>query len=491
VKRVFTIVFVSALAVIGSHAQVGKITQQDWVTSRADAQRTSWIRSDAFISPDSMQKPGFGLRWRAALGATSPISLLAEGVVFGNLGFGSKPVSFITSRANRLFAVDDDTGGVFWERQFNGEFVRTNVCPGGMTSAATRPATLAPVIPSWRGLPERGPYTSAVSAPGEGVLPYLLERQGLARAQAPTPTPSSAPQALPLPQVVYVLSSDGQLHTLGLYSGKDVARPLPFVPPKARTSDLIAIGNIVYTTTTDGCGGAAEGVWAMDLANDTHAVQTWKSDAGSVVGRVSFGANGTVFVGSSDAILALDPKELTVRSRFTLIGSTFITSPVVFTIGEREFVAATAQNGSVLVLDAASLMEVGRTTVGSRDPRGLATWEDRAGTRWLLATTLTSVSGIKATFVNSALKLDAGWTSQSIGEPLPPIIVNGVAFVMSSNGPPVLSALDASTGRELWTSGRTITSPARRPAMWAGIGQVHVATSDNTVYAFGFAMERD
>ena len=65
-KRLFTIVCVSTLVVVISHAQVGKITQQDWVTSRADAQRTSWIRSDAFISPDSMQKPGFGLRWKTA-----------------------------------------------------------------------------------------------------------------------------------------------------------------------------------------------------------------------------------------------------------------------------------------------------------------------------------------------------------------------------------------------------------------------------------------
>lgn len=487
-RRVLTIVSAGMLATTLSHAQVGKITQQDWVTSRADAQRTSWIRSDAFISPDSMQKSGFGLRWKAALGATSPISLLAEGVVFGNLGFGSKPVSFITSRANRVFAVDDDNGAVFWERQFIGEIVRTNVCPGGMTSAATRPATLAPVIPSWRGLPERGPYTSAVSAPGEGVLPYFLERQAVARAPS---TPPSAPPPPPLPQVVYVLSTDGQLHTLGLYSGKDVARPLPLVPPNARTSDLIAIGNVVYTTTTDGCGGAVDGVWAMDLANDAHTVKTWKSDAGSVVGRVSFGANGTVFVGSSNAILALDPQELTVRNRFTLIDSTFVTSPVVFRIGEREVVAATTHDGSLVVLDAASLSEVGRSAVASRDPRGLATWEDRAGTRWLLTTTLANVSGLKATLVNDALKLETGWTSQPIGEPLPPIIVNGVAFVVSSDRTPILYALDAATGRELWTSGRTITSPARRPALWAGIGQVHVATSDNTVYAFGFAMERD
>jgi outer membrane protein assembly factor BamB len=220
-------------------------------------------------------------------------------------------------------------------------------------------------------------------------------------------------------------------------------------------------------------------------------VKTWKSDAGTIVGRVSFGTNGTLFVASPTAIVALDPKDLTVRNRYTLVGSTFVTSPVVFTIAAREIVAATAQDGSVLLLDAASLSELGRSTVGTRDPRGLASWEDRAGTRWLLATTLTNVVGIKATVVNGGLTLETGWTSQPIGEPLPPIVVNGVAFVVSSDRSPILYALDAATGRELWTSGRSITAPALRPALWAGIGQVHVATSDNVVYAFGFAMERD
>ena len=146
----------------------------------------------------------------------------------------------------------------------------------------------------------------------------------------------------------------------------------------------------------------------------------------------------------------------------------------------------------MLVLDAASLAELGWSANGPRDARGLATWEDRTGTRWLLTTTLTNVSGIRASFVNGVLTLETGWTSQSIGEPLQPIIVNGVAFVVSSGVTPILYALDAASGRELWTSGRTITSPLRgRPSLWPGIGQVHIATADNIVYAFGFAMERD
>ena len=58
-RRIIAAVAFAVLAAAISRGQIGKITQQDWVTSRADAQRTSWIRGDAAISLESMQKAGF------------------------------------------------------------------------------------------------------------------------------------------------------------------------------------------------------------------------------------------------------------------------------------------------------------------------------------------------------------------------------------------------------------------------------------------------
>jgi outer membrane protein assembly factor BamB len=84
--------------------------------------------------------------------------------------------------------------------------------------------------------------------------------------------------------------------------------------------------------------------------------------------------------------------------------------------------------------------------------------------------------------------------------------VNGVVFAASSgefqggapaasarerverSTPAVLYALDALTGKELWTSGTTITSFARA-GLSAGGGQVYLVTFDNTLYAFGIPME--
>jgi predicted ABC-type transport system involved in lysophospholipase L1 biosynthesis ATPase subunit len=54
--------------------------------------------------------------------------------------------------------------------------------------------------------------------------------------------------------------------------------------------------------------------------------------------------------------------------------------------------------------------------------------------------------------------------------------------------PAVLYVLDGITGKELWSSGKTITSFARA-GLSAGGGQVYLVTYDNHLYAFGIPME--
>ncbi len=39
----------------------------NWPSAGSDPQRTSWVRADAKISKDSLQKPGFQLLWKAKM----------------------------------------------------------------------------------------------------------------------------------------------------------------------------------------------------------------------------------------------------------------------------------------------------------------------------------------------------------------------------------------------------------------------------------------
>jgi len=129
------------------------------------------------------------------------------------------------------------------------------------------------------------------------------------------------------------------------------------------------------------------------------------------------------------------------------------------------------------------------------------------GTRWLLVPTANAITALKVIDSGSKLSLQPGWVSREIASPVTPLIVNGVVFALSSgraastagataadlakrSSPAVLYALGGTDGKELWTSGKTITSFFPGRSFWSANGQVYVGAFDGTVYAFGFAMER-
>ena len=88
--------------------------------------------------------------------------------------------------------------------------------------------------------------------------------------------------------------------------------------------------------------------------------------------------------------------------------------------------------------------------------------------------------------------MQPAWTSRAIAAPLKPLVINGVLFAASSGtrtAPAVLYAIDATSGKELWTSGKTITSAARG-GLSGGGGNVYVPGADGTLYAFGFDIEK-
>ena len=72
------------------------------------------------------------------------------------------------------------------------------------------------------------------------------------------------------------------------------------------------------------------------------------------------------------------------------------------------------------------------------------------------------------------------------------MVVNGVLFTASTGTrtvPGGLYAMDASTGKPLWNSARTITGIVQS-GLSAGGGNVYAPTADSTLYAFGLAIEK-
>lgn len=537
--RVSAVLLASLVAGGVVWAQVGR-GGSEWLTAQGDAQRTSWIRTDPKISIETMSKPGFELQWTSKVSnQTRQLNGLSQGVTANGVTL-FVPMSIVTGSSNNVYALDNDTGYVVWQRHFDAPLPQaTAACAGGITAAATRIVSVTPppigAAPAGRAA-GRGAvgYRSLLGEPGEGVA-VEVRGGGPGRAAGP-PAPGAAPAGpagrpggAPAPApgpggpgfggrgnqgnagipgapegggpggglgrpsgVVYAVSSDGMLHVLGLQSGKDIQQPAPFLPPNARWSDAVAVGTTLYTATSGGCGGSPNGVWAIDLDSATKPVVSWKTNGGSVIGRVAFAANGTVLVaigpgqkaadGYANAIVALDPKTLQVKDWFTQPSTEFVTGPMVFSHNDTELVAAGTKDGRILLLNSASLggathstpIHASRqlTTGGATFAAdALATWQQATitpapapavagapaapptvtlGTRWILAPVagrlparVEATNGavaagavIALTLVDvGPLSLEPAWVSHDLVTPATPIVVNGVVFALSTGRP--------------------------------------------------------
>ena len=413
-----------------------------WLTAFADAQRTSWIRVDDKVSVATMSKPGFDRQWRSKLD-NQPRGLngLAQGVSAAGVTL-FVPMTIVAGSSNNVYAIDNDTGYVVWQRHFDAVMPpATPQCPGGIATAATRIVRLdASATAGSAGLSfGRGAagYRSLLGEPGEGVP---LEGRGAgpgragdggAGARGAGGAPGAArgggppaagggrggqqvdriPGAPPVEQgggfgmlfrpsgVAYVISSDGMLHVVGLPSGKDIQRPAAFLPANARWSAPIAVGTTLYAATIGECAGAPSGVWAIDLDSETKPVVSWKTNGGPVVGAVAFTSDNTLIAsigagrptgdGKANAIVALDPKTLAVKDWFTQPTTEFVTGPTIIEHNGKQVVAAATKDGRVVLLDVASLGGQNHSTPlsvskpilakgGSVNADALAAWQQSA-----------------------------------------------------------------------------------------------------------------
>jgi len=491
----------------------------EWPATNADAQRTGWLRLDPNIAPGTVNNTSFRLLWQEKLPATPRQGLSILQAVTANGMQVFTPTSFVTGVSNTIFALDNDTGHPNFVKRFDAPLpLATAQCPGGMTGALTRVVNLVPTpleLPPAGGA--RGGYRAGIGAPGEGVPLDIGRRDGGAALRNEPPPPAAARgggggglNAGKYGGAMYAVTSAGTMHVLGPNFLLEVERPVPFLPANSRFSNLIAVGETLYTTTSQGCGGAPNGVWSISIAaNSPRTVASWRTNGGNPVGDIAFTTDGRLLVavgagqvqagGYANAIVALDAKTLQPTDWFTAPNADFVTTPVVFTVGMRQLVAAATRDGRVLILDASSLGGANHATPllasqslgASFAPDALATWENQ-GTRWLLVPN-NGVTAYRVVDQSGRVSLEQGWTSRALAAPSAPIIVNGVVFAAASGRPQgraTLYAFDGATGRDLWNSGTTMTSSVPPNSLWASNSQVHAATVDGTVYSFGFVLER-
>jgi outer membrane protein assembly factor BamB len=287
------------------------------------------------------------------------------------------------------------------------------------------------------------------------------------------------------------------------------------------------------------------GVWGLGGA----AIGT----DGTVYGEVGDGEWDPAKGIYSDTVLALSPKDLKLKDWYTPSNREWITkrdldmntTPTVFPYKGRDLIVAGGKEGRLFLLDSQSLGGASHRTPLYRTPLianeetdfagfgiwgGLASWEDSKGMRWVLAPVwgpLTkevkfpvtngeaphgSIVAFKVEEKDGKTVLSPAWVSRDLIIPAPPVVANGVVFALSSGENvrqanenqgglfssqqraersvhATLYALDAETGKELYSSGDSITSFTHFASMAVANGRVYFGTYDNTLYSFGFPIE--
>jgi hypothetical protein len=523
------------------------------------------------ISLESMSETGFELQWTSKLGNQSRgLAGLTQGVTASGVTL-FVPTSLVAGSSNTLYMLDNDIGHVVWSRTFEGTLpTATAGCSGGITSAPTRivSGTAAPTPPAGTATTAVGGgnqlgYRSALGEPGQGI-PVEARAGGAGRAggaarqggagggaqgrgqvESIPGAPNVGGGGLGRAMVGYAVAGDGQLHVVGLQSGKDLQRPARFLPANSQWSIPVAVGTMMYAATSGNCAGVPNGVYAIDLDAADKPVVSYRTNGGSIVGAVAFSSDGNTLLaaigpgrvtgdGKANAIVALDPRTLQLKDWFTQAAAEFVTGPTVFRHGTKDVVAAATRDGRVILLDSASLGGANHATPllvsrplfasgGSVSAEALSTWARAASatatspgseSRWLLVPVSGRPSGARA--INGAIRngavvalrvaevkgvwsLEPVWTSNDLTTPATPIVVNGVVFALSTGrpaaagqtgSPAVLYAYDGVSGKALWNSGTSMTTFASPGSYWSALSQVYVGTNEGTVHAFGFLDER-
>ncbi len=490
-----------------------------WTVAGGDPAHNSWQKAETKITPETVTGK-FKFLWKIKLGNdTAKPQSFSEPLLFPFLitGRGFKDM-VVWGDSNTLYSVDYELGTLIWQKKFDLQ------------------------SPSPRGACGESNIQVVMEAPP------VIHFGARPRHAPPPPPPPPAPAARRVGAAagggnfglkgIYVLTSDGYLHEQILATGLDYAPAVKFLPtPDGDVSGLNLKGQLLYTATGDRCRSLQNAAWSVDMSTPDYTVRSYKTQKLSISGLAgpAIGADGTVYVETGggpadpsvsvypDSVAALAAKDLKVKDWYTPSdkGKVLNASPVVFTYKDKELIAAPGKDGSIVLLDSKSLGGPDHHTPLAESDRiskatksgaweELATWRDKSGVVWVYASISGPVEGdvkfanmngsaphgsivaFKVEEQNGKTVLTPSWISRDLINPAPPAIANGVVFALAggeASTHATLYALDAATGKELYSSGDAIQTYTHLSGMSVGGGHVFFTTHDNTLYSFGIPME--
>lgn len=492
----------------------------DWLTDGGDTRRNNWQKDETILNTSNVKD--MKLLWKIKLdNQPRQMHSLLEPLVIGKIDTASGPKSLVIQSgvSDNLYAIDVETGKLFWKKHFESSYQDppngrgpSVLCPGGMTANVT-------------------------IGPGNGPGKYII----------------------------YAASWDGKLHKVDAATGEEISQPLKFMPPNGKPYAMSLLDNVIYTHSAQGCGGNPNMAYTYDLATDK--VGSWGPAGGGMWGRSgpAISKDKVMYTGTGDG--RWDPenglygngiigvkqnpktKSLELMDYYGPSNAEWLfkrdldmqVTPTIFDFKGREYMIDASKECRLYVMDTESIGGDDHRTPAYRTPLicneivdfaeagiwgSLTSWEDK-GTRWVLTPFWgpkhskfkapieygeIKKGGIAAFKMESTkeggVTLAPAWLSRDLNQGEPPLIANGVLYAYGSGENTaqafpdvgldfrmerripksthvILYALDARTGKELWSSDKQISTWNH----WSGIamanGSVYVNDYDGNLYRFG------
>jgi outer membrane protein assembly factor BamB len=529
--------------------QPGAASADDWTTWGYDQERTGWNRGETTLSAKNVGKlkllwrSQLSTRVNVNVHSTVTAPVVVQGVVTPQ---GRRDMVFLLGADDTLFALNAGNGTILWQRTFpnplkpqktvdwlcpntpndtpvidkargivffitsDGKMRGLNLADGA--ERLTPVDTVAPFARAWSlNLIDNVVYTTSGRACGEVVdkdSPMYAAATSVPRGRAKVLTDPSAATAVDTSDLAHPKVT--AFYTSG-------ARP---AAPWGRGGAAKGPNGTLILETSDGLYDPAAGNFSESILKlapkvvrlvDSYTPATWRYN------------------------LAHD-----------LSGSA---TPVVFDFGGKTLIAAAQKESILRLLDANALgganhmtplwqsPRLGNDAVAGTDPSSgiwgaIATYQTPDGKRFLYfpmwgppstgapafpntngAIPNGSIMAFQVTADGGKIAAAPAWTSPDLIMPDPPVVANGVVYAVSTGGQrmqnslhpgeprmpypvsavmrstPVsnltLYALDAETGKPLWSSGKTISDWVHFGEPVVALGKVFIVTHDAHVMAFG------
>jgi hypothetical protein len=505
---------------------VGAAQNAEWLTDGKDNQRSAWQKDEHILTTSNVKD--MTLLWKVKTGNEArALHALMPALIAANVttASGSKEIVLVSGISDNLYAMDAADGTLLWKKHYEHSADKPGFePPAGMPPimGGKTPATLNFLEP---GGSSDTPVIGEATQDGKRPV-YFVDGGGMLHILNLADGSDLKPPVFFVKGKAWAMTLDGNVLWMPTINAVNALRlddlDHPIQPWESKSGGVwgrrgfaIDSRGVAWLTTGDGTYDQAKN----EYANSIVGVELKGQD---LLLKNYYTPTNWEWLLKRD----LDPNN----------------TPTIFSYKGHELIAASGKECRMVLLDPESPGGPNHQTPMFRSDLfcnevvdfqdhgswgALSSWEDETGTRWVLApfwgpahsqfhfpitnTPKTEKGGLAAfKVVEKDGKFEAVpvWVSRDMDHGEPAIIANGIVFSYGSGdftqqaspdkglnfdssirarqaNHVTLYALDAQTGKELYSSGDQITSFNHFSGLSIANGHVYISTYDGTLYCFG------